>query len=369
VFYRETGQFKTAYAADEAIFPIAQDRWFVVALIAFAFLCVPLFASPYLYTEVLIPVLILSIAAIGLNILTGYCGQVSLGTGGFMAVGAYAAYNLALRLPDTNLILVFLFAGVMAMLVGMLFGLPSLRIKGFYLAVATLAAQFFLEWAFARVKWFTNYAPSGSVAVGRIELFGISIDTPSRFWLGDIHVSLDPSAKRYLLILAIAVVLALTAKNLVRGRLGRMWMAMRDMDIAAEIIGIRPLHAKLSAFAVSSFYIGIAGALWGFFRLGSWEPLAFDINRSFQVLFMVIIGGLGSILGSFLGAAFIVLVPIFLNQLPQWLGIPISTATISHIEFMVFGAMIVFFLVAEPNGFARLWAIGKEKLRLWPFPY
>jgi branched-chain amino acid transport system permease protein len=354
VFYREAGQFKTSYGADQAIFPIAQDRWFVIALVAFAFLGVPLVAGNYLYTEVLIPVLILSIAAIGLNILTGYCGQVSLGTGGFMAVGAYAAYNPALRLPETNIILVFLFAGVMAMAVGLLFGLPSLRIKGFYLAVATLASQFFLEWAFARIKWFTNYAPSGSVAVGQIEFFGIPVDTPAR---------------RYILVLTVAVVLTLAAKNLVRGRLGRMWMAMRDMDIAAEIIGIRPLYAKLSAFAVSSFYIGVAGALWAFVRLGSWEPLAFDVNRSFQVLFMVIIGGLGTLLGSYLGAAFIVLTPIFLNQLPYWLGIPLSTAMISHLEFMVFGAMIVFFLIVEPHGLARLWAIGKEKLRLWPFPY
>ncbi len=354
MLYREVGQFKASYAADQAIFPIAQDRWFALLVVAFALVGVPTIAGDYLYTEVLIPVLILSIAAIGLNILTGYCGQVSLGTGGFMAVGAYAAYNLALRVPEINLILVFLFAGAMAMLVGMLFGLPSLRIKGFYLAVATLAAQFFLEWIFARVKWFTNYAPSGSVAVGRIELVGIPIDTPQ---------------KTYLLVLAFAVVLALAAKNLVRGRIGRMWMATRDMDIAAEIIGIRPLHAKLSAFAVSSFYIGIAGALWGFFRLGSWEPLAFDVDRSFQVLFMIIIGGLGSILGSFLGAAFIVLVPILLNQLPRWFGIPVSTATISHVEFMVFGAMIVLFLIAEPNGLARLWATAKEKLRSWPFPY
>jgi branched-chain amino acid transport system permease protein len=354
VLYREVGQFKTSYDADQAIFPIAQDRWFVILLVAFAFLGVPLFAGHYLYTEVLIPVLILSIAAIGLNILTGYCGQVSLGTGGFMAVGAYAAYNLALRLPETNIILVFLFAGVMAMLVGLLFGLPSLRIKGFYLAVATLAAQFFLEWAFARIKWFTNYSSSGAVAVSRVDVFGFPIDTPG---------------KTYIFVLAATVLLALAAKNLVRGRLGRMWMAMRDMDIAAEIIGIRPLQAKLSAFAVSSFYIGIAGALWAFLRLGSWEPLAFDVNRSFQVLFMIIIGGLGTILGSFLGAAFIVLVPIFLNQLPTWLGIPMSTATISHLEFMVFGAMIVLFLIAEPHGLARLWAIAKEKLRLWPFPY
>jgi branched-chain amino acid transport system permease protein len=354
MLYREVGQFKTSYAADQAIFPIAQDRWFVWLLVAFAFIGVPLFANQYLYTEVLIPVLILSLAAIGLNILTGYCGQLSLGTGGFMAVGAYAAYNLALRVPDVNLVLVLLFGGVMATLVGIVFGLPSLRIKGFYLAVATLAAQFFLEWAFARVKWFTNYAPSGSVAVGRLELFGIPIDTPAR---------------RYLLVLSLVAVLALAATHLVRGRIGRMWMAMRDMDIAAEIIGIRPLSAKLSAFAVSSFYIGVAGALWGFVRLGSWEPLAFDINRSFQVLFMIIIGGLGSILGSFLGAAFIVLTPIFLNRLPGLIGISLSTAAISHIEFMLFGALIVFFLIVEPHGFARLWAIAKEKLRLWPFPY
>jgi branched-chain amino acid transport system permease protein len=354
MFYREAGQFKTSYQSDQAIFPIAQDRWFVWGLVAFAFLVVPLFANQYLYAEVLIPVLILSIAAIGLNILTGYCGQLSLGTGGFMAVGAYAAYNLLLRVPETNLLVVFLFGGAMAMLVGVLFGIPSLRIKGFYLAVATLAAQFFLEWAFARVKWFTNYAPSGSVAVANLDLFGIPIQTPMQ---------------KYLFVLALAVVLALAAKNLVRGRLGRMWMATRDMDIAAEIIGIRPLHAKLSAFAVSSFYVGVAGALWAFLRLGSWEPLAFDINRSFQILFMIIIGGLGSILGSFLGAAFIVLVPIFLNQLPGWLGVPMSTALISHLEFMTFGAMIVFFLIVEPHGLARLWAIAKEKLRLWPFPY
>ncbi len=354
MFYREAGQFKTSYRADEAIFPIAQDRWFVFAAIAIAFFGVPLIANQYLYTEVLIPVLILSLAAIGLNILTGYCGQVSLGTGGFMAVGAYAAYNLALRVPETNLIVVFLFGGVMSMLVGIFFGVPSLRIKGFYLALASLASQFFLEWAFARVKWFTNYAPSGSVAVGQLDVFGIPIDTPMR---------------KYLLVLTMVAVLALAAKNLVRGRIGRMWMAMRDMDIAAEIIGIRPLHAKLSAFAISSFYIGVSGALWGFLRLGSWEPLAFDVNRSFQILFMIIIGGLGSILGSFLGAAFIVLVPIFLNQLPGLLGIGLSTATISHLEFMIFGAMIVFFLIVEPRGLARLWAIAKEKLRLWPFPY
>jgi len=355
MFYRENGQFKSSYRADQQIFPILQDRLFVLAAIVAAFAVVPLFASPYLYTEILIPFLILSLAAVGLNILVGYCGQVSLGTGGFMAVGAYAAYNLWLRVPEfNNLVIVFLFGGLMAAAVGILFGLPSLRIKGFYLAVATLASQFFLDWLFARVKWLTNYTASGSVAVGETSAFGWKIDTP---------------AERYLFILAFVVVATLVAKNLVRGHIGRSWMAIRDMDIAAEIIGFRPLRTKLTAFAVSSFFVGIAGAMWGFLRLGSWEPLAFDINRSFQILFMVIIGGLGSLLGSFLGAAFIVLTPILLNQLPGWLGVRLSTAMISHLEFMVFGAMIVFFLIVEPHGLARLWSIAKEKLRLWPFPH
>ena len=355
MIYREAGQFKGDYVSDQQIFPLWQDRVFVLAIVLAAFLVVPLFATPYLYTEILIPFLILSLAAIGLNILVGYCGQVSLGTGGFMAVGAYAAYNLWLRLPEfNNLILVFLFGGVMSAAVGILFGLPSLRIKGFYLAVATLASQFFLDWTFARVKWFTNYTPSGSVAVGNLEVFGWRIDNPDG---------------RYLLILGFVVVGTIVAKNLVRGHIGRSWMAIRDMDIAAEIIGFRPLRTKLTAFAVSSFFIGVAGAMWAFLRLGAWEPLAFDINRSFQILFMVIIGGLGSLIGSFMGAAFIVLTPILLNQLPGWLGVKMSTALISHLEFMLFGAMIVFFLIVEPHGLARLWAIVREKLRLWPFPH
>jgi branched-chain amino acid transport system permease protein len=271
-----------------------------------------------------------------------------------MAVGAYAAYNFALRVPDLNILVVLVLAGLTAAAVGMFFGIPSLRIKGLYLAVATLAAQFFIDWLFARVKWFTNNAASGSVSVPDVELFGLVLNSPDR---------------KYLFVLAIVSLFALLAKNLVRGHVGRGWMAIRDMDVAAEVIGIRPVAAKLSAFAVSSFYVGIAGALWGFIHLGSWEPLAFSITLSLNLLFMIIIGGLGSIMGSFFGAAFIVVLPLFLNQAPAWLGIPISTALVSHLEFMIFGALIVFFLIVEPHGLARLWAIAKEKLRLWPFPH
>ena len=354
MFYRENGQFKTSYADDQALLSIKQDKWFIGLVLVIAFAVVPMFASEYLFRAILVPFLILALAAIGLNILVGYCGQISLGTGAFMMVGAYAAFNIAVRIPELNILIVFVLAGLVTTVVGMFFGIPSLRIKGLYLAVATLAAQFFMDWLFSRVKWLTNDSSSGSVNAPVVEMFGFKLDSP---------------VDKYWFVLSIVVLFALMAKNLVRSNIGRSWMATRDMDVAAEIIGIRPVYAKLSAFAVSSFIVGIAGALWAFVHLGSWEPLAFDINRSFTMIFMIIIGGLGSILGSFLGAAFIVMLPLFLNQLPHWLGIPISTATASHLEFMIFGALIVFFLIVEPHGLARLWAIAKEKLRIWPFPH
>lgn len=354
MFYRENGQFKSSYAADQQLLPILQDRIFIFALVAFAFVVVPLVVSDYLFLSLLIPFLILALAAIGLNLVVGYCGQISIGHAAFMAVGAYAAYNLVLRVPQLNFLVVLVLAGLIAAAVGMLFGIPSLRIKGLYLAVATLGAQFFMDWVFARVKWFTNYSHSGSVQTAPVELFGWSIDSPQ---------------EKYVFLLAVLILFTVIARNLVRGHIGRAWMAMRDMDVAAEVIGIRPVYAKLSAFAVSSFYVGVAGALWGFVHLGSWEPAAFNLTLSLNLLFMIIIGGMGSILGSFFGAAFIVMLPILLNQLPTLLGIPMSTAMISHLEFMIFGALIVFFLIVEPHGLARLWAIGKEKLRLWPFPH
>ena len=358
MFYRENGQFKIAYRADQQIFPIAQDRWAVLALIAFAFVGVPLLADGYMFKAILIPFVILSLAAIGVNILVGYCGQISLGSGAFMAVGAYMAYNVFVRVDGMPLILALLAGGFFAMLVGVVFGVPSLRVKGLYLAVATLAAQFFCDWAFSRIGWFTNNSSSGSVAVSNLNLFGWQIDTP---------------VEKYLFCLFITSVFALLAKNLVRGAIGREWMAIRDMDVAAAVIGIRPMYAKLSAFAVSSFIIGLAGALWAFVHLGSWEPAAFSIDRSFQLLFMVIIGGMGSIMGGFFGAAFIVVLPILLNQALPWIGglvgATVSTAMISHAEFMIFGGLIVWFLIAEPHGLAKLWSVGKQKLRLWPFPH
>ncbi|NBO83590.1 MAG: branched-chain amino acid ABC transporter permease [Betaproteobacteria bacterium] len=358
MIYRENGQFKVNYRSDQQIFPIAQDRMFIFGLLAFAFVVVPMLSSDYMLKAILIPFLILSLAAIGVNILVGYCGQISLGSGAFMAVGAYMAYNVFVRIDGMPLIIALLSGGFFATIVGVIFGIPSLRVKGLYLAVATLAAQFFCDWAFSRISWFTNNNSSGSVAVSNLEVLGWSINTP---------------VDKYLFCLGFVSVFALLAKNLVRSAIGRQWMAIRDMDVAAAVIGIRPVYAKLTAFAVSSFIVGVAGALWGFVHLGSWEPLAFSIDRSFQLLFVVIIGGLGSIMGSFMGAAFIVILPVFLNQaLPlvgSLFGVTVSIAMISHAEFMIFGALIVWFLIAEPHGLAKLWSIGKQKLRLWPFPH
>ncbi len=358
MFYRENGQFKTSYRADQQIFPIAQDRMAVLAILAVAFFLVPLLASDYLFRAILIPFLIMSLAALGVNILVGYCGQISLGSGAFMAVGAYGAYNFFVRLPGLPLIPALILGGLCAMFFGILFGLPSLRVKGLYLAVTTLAAQFFSDWMFLRIKWFTLDTPSGSVSVSNLQVFGLPIDSAtSKYWF----------------CLAMLSVIALLAKNLVRGAIGREWMAIRDMDVAAAVIGIRPMYAKLSAFAVSSFIIGVAGGLWAFVYLGAWEPAAFSIDMSFRLLFMVIIGGMGSIMGSFFGAAFIVVLPIALNQflpiLAGLFGISISTAGISHAELMIFGSLIVWFLIVEPHGLAKLWSIGKQKMRLWPFPH
>ena len=354
MFYRETGQYKTTYAADRAIFPIRQDRIAMALLLGVAFVAIPLLANEYWLRSVLTPVLVFSLAAIGLNILTGYTGQLSLGTAAFMAVGAFAAYNLEVRVPEVPFLVSFVVAGLAAAGVGILFGLPSLRIKGFYLAVATLAAQFFIEWLFTHVGWFTNYSTSGVITAPPMTLLGYSFES---------------AESRYLLTLCIVVGMALMAKNMVRSELGRAWMAVRDMDVAAEAIGINLMTTKLTAFAVSSFYCGVAGALWAYVYLGTVEPQAFDVLRSFEILFMVIIGGLGSILGSFLGAAFIVLLPIFIANASGVFGSALSAETIAHLEFVIFGGLIILFLVVEPLGLARLWQIVKEKLRLWPFPY
>jgi branched-chain amino acid transport system permease protein len=358
MLYREAGQFKSTYAEDQRIFPIRQDRIAFWLLMLVAFVVVPLTGNQYWLGAILTPFLIFALAALGLNILTGYAGQLSLGTAAFMAVGAFMAYNFVLRMPWLGIIPSFILAGLCAAAVGIVFGLPSLRIKGFYLAVATLACQFFVLWALQRFGWFTNYSSSGVVTAQNIVILGVPFDTPGR---------------KYLFTLAVVAAMALLAKNLMRSETGRAFMAVRDMDVAASVVGIPMMKTKLLAFAISSFYCGVAGALHAFSYLGTVEPEAYSLDLSFRILFMIIIGGVGSILGSFLGAAFITLFPIFLSIASGWvshfLGVEISHATISNLELIIFGGLIIFFLIVEPNGLARLWQIAKEKLRLWPFPH
>lgn len=358
MFYREAGDFKTSYREDNQTFPIKFDRYRYYAVMFAAFAVVPFLINDYWVNAIFLPFLIYSIAAIGLNILVGYCGQVSLGTGGFMAVGAYGCYKLMTAFPEVSILIHVILAGGVTGVVCVLFGLPSLRIKGFYLAVATLAAQFFLVWLFNRVPWFYNYSASGQINAPERTIFGIAVTGPNTHaWA------------TYLFCLVLVTACALIARNLTRGMQGRQWMAIRDMDIAAEIIGVNPLKAKISAFAVSGFFVGIAGALLFAVYLGAAEAGdSFGITKSFLVLFMIIIGGLGSIFGSFAGAAFLVLLPVLLkNVLVGWLGWPTDMA--AHLEFIIVGALIVIFLIAEPHGLAQLWRVAKEKLRLWPFPH
>lgn len=358
MFYREAGQFKTSYIADQAIFPIRQDRIGLALILVIAFVVLPLTASDFFLSVVMVPLLIFSLASIGLNIVTGYTGLLSLGTGGFMGVGAFACYKLTTIFPEVNIVIWILLSGVFASGVGILFGLPSLRIKGFYLAVATLSAQFFLDWAFVRLPWLVNYNISGAIEVPTRTVFGMPVTGPNA----------TPQF-RYLVILGIVTLLTWFASNLVHGRIGRSWMAVRDMDLAAELMGIRLYRTKLLAFAVSSYFCGVAGALMVFLWYGGAEPGVFGIDQSFFILFMVIIGGLGSLIGSFFGAALIYGFPIVLRAFLNAVGLEITPATVEHLTFMAVGGLIVLFLIIEPAGLARLWQIAKQKLRVWPFPY
>jgi branched-chain amino acid transport system permease protein len=359
VFYREAGQFKTTYASDMAVFPILQDRIGLAVILLIGFVGIPLLSGTFFVQTVMIPFLVFSLAAIGLNILTGYTGLLSLGSGAFMGVGAYACYKLTTIFPGVNIVIWILCSGFFAAAIGVVFGLPSLRIKGFYLIVATLAAQFFLQWSFVRIPWLYNYNASGAIEV------------PQRLFAGIPLTGANATpVTRYLVLLGIVTFLTWIASNLVHGRIGRSWMAVRDMDIAAELMGIRLLPAKLLAFAVSSFYCGVAGACMMFLWYGGGEANdAFNINQSFIILFMVIIGGLGSLIGSFLGAAFISILPTALKFGLPALGIAIPGTVAEHGTYILLGALIIFFLIVEPHGLARLWQIGKQKLRMWPFPY
>jgi len=325
------------------------------ALLLIAFVVVPLTGNDYWLNAILIPFLVLSLAGLGLNLLTGYTGQTSVGAAGFMAVGAFATYGFLLRLPELGLPVALLGGGLISAVVGFVFGLPSSRIKGFYLMVTTLAAQFFLEWLFVKFPWFYNYGSSGTISAPKLALFGHDLNTP----LG-----------RYLLTLTTVLVLTWVAVNLVKSQIGRNWMAIREMDTAAAVIGIPVVRYKHLAFAVSSFYLGIAGALWAFAYLGTASASSFDINRSFQILFIIIIGGMGSIAGNFVGAAFISLLPILLSHAGQALfGGSVDAGQLQNLQKIIFGVLIIVFLIKEPEGLIRLLSNLRERLSHWPLRF
>ena len=358
MFYRTSGQFKTSYRADQALFTVRQDAFLLAVALGLAWVILPLVANEFVFQTLLIPVLIYSLAAMGLNILTGYAGQLSLGTGAFMGVGAYACYKLVTIFPELNLLVAVLMSGAFSAMVGVVFGIPSLRIKGFYLAIATLAAQFFLIWLFEKWAWLYNHNASGAIQVPNVDIGGVHFAGP-----------LATSVAQYYFILTVVTLMTLLVINVTRGNQGRIWKATRDMDIAAELIGINLMRSKLTAFAISSYIVGVAGALFVFLWRGAAEPNLFDIELSFRILFIAIIGGLGSVLGNYLGAILIVALPVVLNTVPDALGLAIKSATVEHVNIIIVGSLIVFFLIVEPHGLARLWQLIREKLILWPFPH
>lgn len=319
----------------------------LVVLMAIGFAVIPFVVqTDYWYSSILIPWLCLSLAAIGQQIVMGYAGQLALGAAGFMAAGAFALFNLELRLPFLGFPVNLMLSGLIAAAFGILFGLPSLRVRGIYLMVATLASQFFIIWMIDKFGWFKNYDTSGIITAQDIVIFGKAFTSP---------------LEMYFVVLVVVTVLTCLAINMARGSTGRNWMAVRDMDIAAESMGISLLRTKLQAFAISAFFCGVAGALFAFTYLKSMEPVAFDIKLSFRILFMVILGGLGTINGAFIGAAFILLFPVVLNTVGNELFHGMIDATIiSSIELVVFGVLIILFMIYEPLGMAKLW----ENLKL-----
>ncbi|KAA3441604.1 branched-chain amino acid ABC transporter permease [Mesorhizobium sp. SARCC-RB16n] len=337
-----------AIAGDFSSVP-ALPKWVLAfLLLAFAYGVVPLIGSSYLFEAILLPFLALSLAGVGLNILTGYAGQVSLGSAAFMAAGAFAAYNFNLRVEGLPLIGSIVLAGIVAAAIGIVFGLPSLRLKGFYLAVSTLAAQFFVQWALTKFSWFSDNSASGVIDTPRLSIAGFA---------------LDGAIGRYLFALTIVSILTFFAYRLVSSQTGRNFIAIRDNETAASIIGIPVLRTKLLAFAISSFIIGVAGVIWAFAYLRTVEPDGFDLDRSFQILFIIIIGGLASIRGAFFGAALIVVFPLGLSRLGGFLlGDGFDSGVLDMSQRIVLGALIILFLILEPDGLVALWDRVRRRL-------
>src|SRR5881397_3640833 len=355
MIHRECGVLKTTYEADMALYPLPIARWTVAALAVLFFLVLPFSVHEY-YLSIVNLIAIAVVGALGLNILVGSTGQISIGHGAFMSVGAYTAANFAVRLGSLFWLALPL-GGAMAALVGAVVGIPSLRIKGLYLAIATLAGQLIIEWTINHVTFI-----SGGVQA--------SIEVP-RPRLGPYVLSSQRDMYYFLLFFVVLAIVG--TMNLMRSRVGRAFIAIRDQDIAAEIIGINIFRYKLLAFAISSFYAGVTGVLYTYF-LGIANYEQFQIGVSIDYLAMIIIGGLGSVLGSIFGAIFVTLLPIVIRYaMEAFGGVFLEQQTvlnlIPNLRLMMFGALIIFFLIVEPEGLNRLWRNIRSYFRVWPFAY
>ncbi len=355
MIHRECGIYKTSYQADMALYPLPIAKWTVAAFAVLLIVVAPIVLDEY-YLSILNLIVIASVGAIGLNILVGYTGQISIGHAAFMSVGAYTAANLAVRF-DMPFWISLPAGGLMAAAIGAIVGIPSLRIKGLYLAIATLAAQLIIEWTINHVPWISG-GVQASIEVPRPSLFGISLDTQREL---------------YFFLMFFAVLAVVGALNLVRSRVGRAFVAIRDQDIAAEIMGINIFRYKLLAFAISSFYAGVTGVLYTYY-LGIANYEQFQLVVSIDYLAMIIIGGLGSILGSIFGAIFITLLPIAIRWFMEGFGYLLFTQAelmniVPHMRLVLFGALIIVFLVLEPEGLNRLWQNVRNYFRVWPFAY
>ncbi|WP_348633098.1 branched-chain amino acid ABC transporter permease [Mesorhizobium sp. M2A.F.Ca.ET.039.01.1.1] len=334
--------------------PLRQPAFGVVTIAIVAGLiaafAVPALADDYWLSSIIIPTVIMGLAGIGLNLLMGYTGLVSIGSAAFMSIGAFSTYNLLLRAPFLPLPVVLILAGLIAAVAGVIFGLPSLRIKGFYLGASTLGAQFLFEWLFTNFSWFSNDSQSLIISAPRLQI---------------LDYDLQSATGRYYLVIATTVLLIALAFASVKSRVGREWMAIRDMDVAASVIGIRVARRKLLSFGISSFFLGIAGALWAFGYLGTSDAHAFNLDKSFQILFIVIIGGVATIFGNFLGAAFIVLTPILLDRLSLIIDLSFlgDQGALANLQHIIFGTIIIVLLIKEPDGLSSLGRRGLEALR------
>ncbi len=346
----ESGIFFTDYRSDMVLRrrPLQKVR---TGLLLLGLIVFPFLATPY-WLNLANQIAIATIGAIGLNILVGYTGQISLGQGAFMAIGAYGAGLLTVRL-GVPFYLSIPAAALITAFAGLIVGLPSLRLKGLYLAVATLAAQQIVE--FVVTHWDGLTGGTEALVLPAPELFGARMNTDGRF---------------YWILVAVALAVTLFAANLFRSRVGRAWVAVRDQDIAASAIGVNVFGYKLLAFATSSFLVGLSGALMAHYRLiVTWERFTIEVSISY--LAMIIIGGLGTLSGSFFGATLIVLLPAMINTAGRSLQdvAPWAAGVLPYVQQGVFGLVIILFLILEPEGLAKLWRNVKDYFRVWPFSY